>query len=206
LPERIQFFPCQSVAHVKYHWQMEITRLLCRAHEGDAEALQAVIPLVYEELKRLAASQLRREHAPVAIQTTVLVHEAYLRLTGARLPECENRSHFYGIAARVMRQVLVDMARARRSAKREGQTTPVTDSLKLIAPDDRAFLKLNDALSGLAAASPLKGRLIELRFFAGLTAEESAGLLEIPVHTVRREIRLAQAWLRRELAAEETPR
>ena len=185
---------------------MEITRLLGRAHEGDAEALQEVIPLVYDELKRLAASHLRHERGPATIQTTVLVHEAFLRLTGSRLPEFENRSHFYGIASRVMRQVLVEMARARRAAKRDGQNTPITESLKLMAPDDRTFLKLNDALDDLAVVSPLKCRLVELRFFAGLTAEESANLLDMSVHVVRREIRLAQAWLRRELAAEETPR
>jgi RNA polymerase sigma factor (TIGR02999 family) len=181
---------------------MEITDLLSRVQQGDADALNEVVPLVYQELKRLAASHLRHEHGNATIQTTVLVHEAFLRLTGSRLPEFQDRSHFYGIASRAMRQILVDMARARRSAKRDGQNTPMTDSLKLAAPNDQAFLKLNDALDGLAAASPLKGRLIELRYFAGLTAEESAQLLEMPAHTVRREIRLAQAWLRRELAVE----
>jgi RNA polymerase sigma factor (TIGR02999 family) len=187
-------------------WQMEITGLLQRVNQGDAEALNAVVPMVYQELKRLAASHLRHEKGDVSIQTTVLVHEAYLRLTGSQLPECENRSHFYGVASRAMRQVLVDMARARHAAKREGQNSPLTDSLKVMAPNDSAFLRLNDALDDLAVASPLKGRLIELRFFVGLTAEESAEVLAMPVHTVRREIRLAQAWLRRELAEEETAR
>lgn len=183
---------------------MEITSLLSRVRQGDSGALNTLMPLVYEELKRLAASHLRRENANVTVQTTVLVHEAFLRLSGSRLPECENRSHFYGIASRAMRQILVDMARARRAAKRSGQNTPMTDSLKLIAPNDDAFLKLNDALDGLAAVSPLKSQLIELRYFGGLTAEESAALLEMPAHTVRREIRLAQAWLRCELSARET--
>lgn len=186
--------------------QMEITRLLHRVHEGDPEALNALVPMVYEELKRLAASHLRHEKGNVTVETTVLVHEAFLRLTGSRLPECENRSHFYGIAARVMRQVLVDRARARHAAKREGKSFPVTESLKLAAPNDAAFLRLNDALDGLKIASPLKSRLIELRFFVGLTAEESANALGMPVNTVRREIRLAQAWLRRELSAEEAAR
>jgi RNA polymerase sigma factor (TIGR02999 family) len=183
---------------------MEITSLLSRVHKGDSEALNTLIPLVYEELKRLAASHLRRESANLTIQTTALVHEAFLRLAGSNLPQCENRSHFYGIASRAMRQILVDMARARRAAKRDGQNVPMTDSLKLMAPNDVAFLKLNDALDDLAAVSPLKSRLIELRYFGGLTAEESADLLEMPAHTVRREIRLAQAWLRREIAAQET--
>ena len=103
-----------------------------------------------------------------------------------------------------MRQILIDMARSRHAVKRDGQKIPMTDSLKLMAPNDAALLKLNDALDTLAAASPLKGKLIELRYFGGLTAEESAELLQMPVHTVRREIRLAQAWLRRELSAEKT--
>ncbi len=181
---------------------MEITGLLSRAHQGDSEALNVMMPLVYAELKRLAASHLRHERPSATIQTTVLVHEAFLRLTGSRLPEFENRSHFYGVASHAMRQVLVDMARARRSAKRDGLKVPMTDSLKLVAPNDQAFLKLNDALDTLSSASPLKARLIELRYFGGLTAEESADMLGMPAHTVRREIRLAQAWLRTELAAE----
>ena len=184
--------------------RMEITSLLSRVHQGDSEALNTLIPLVYEELKRLAASHLRRENANLTIQTTALVHEAFLRLSGSRLPECENRSHFYGIASHAMRQILIDMARSRHAVKRDGQKIPMTDSLKLMAPNDAALLKLNDALDTLAAASPLKGKLIELRYFGGLTAEESAELLQMPVHTVRREIRLAQAWLRRELSAEKT--
>ena len=183
---------------------MEITSLLSRVHQGDSEALNTLIPLVYEELKRLAASHLRRENANVTIQTTALVHEAFLRLSGSRLPECENRSHFYGIASHAMRQILIDMARSRHAVKRDGQKIPMTDSLNLMAPNDAALLKLNDALDTLAAASPLKGKLIELRYFGGLTAEESAELLQMPVHTVRREIRLAQAWLRREMSAAET--
>jgi RNA polymerase sigma-70 factor (ECF subfamily) len=182
--------------------KVEITQLLHRVHLGDVDALNAVVPMVYRELKRLAASHLRHEKGPVTMQTTALVHEAFLRLAGSRLPECENRSHFYGIAARVMRQVLVDTARRRRTAKRGSAVeTPLTDSLKLIAPNDHTFLMLNDALDSLAATSPVKGRLIELRFFAGLTAEESADVLAMPVGTVRRELRLAQAWLRHELGA-----
>ncbi len=180
---------------------MEITDLLRRAHDGDDDALKAVIPLVYDELKRLASSHLRRERSPGSVQTTVLVHEAFLRLAGSRLPACENRSHFFGIAARVMRQVLVDMARARRATKRgPGLELPLADLPDLGAPKDDAFLALDDALNRLAAESPVKGQVIDLRFFAGLTAEESAEALSLPVHTVRRELRLAKAWLHRELA------
>jgi RNA polymerase sigma-70 factor, ECF subfamily len=180
---------------------MEITDLLHRAHDGDSEALKAVIPLVYSELKSLASSHLRRERAPGSIQTTVLVHEAFLRLAGSRLPDCENRSHFFGLAARVMRQVLVDMARTRLAAKRgPGLEYPLAELPDVGATRDDAFLALDDALNRLAAESPLKGQVIELHFFAGLTAEESAEALSVPVHTVRRELRLAKAWLHNQLA------
>jgi RNA polymerase sigma factor (TIGR02999 family) len=180
---------------------MEITDLVRRAHAGDSDALNAVIPLVYNELKSLASSHIRREHSPVSIQTTVLVHEAFLRLAGSRLPECEDRSHFFGIAARVMRQVLVDMARTRRATKRgPGLECPLADLPEMGAQRDDAFLALDDALNRLAAESPLKGRLVELHFFAGLTAEESAEAVSLPVHKIHRELRLAKAWLRHELA------
>ena len=179
---------------------MEITELLRQAHSGDRQAFNMVVPLVYEELKHLAASHLRRQQNSALLQTTVLVHEAFLRLAGTSLPACESRSHFYGIASRVMRQVLVDFARSRLSLKRGGGfEQPFTDSVAHPFSNDEQFLVLNDALDRLSAESPLKGRLIEMRFFAGLTAEQSADVLSIKVHTVRRELRLAQAWLCREL-------
>ena len=184
---------------------MQVTDLLSRAHRGDSEALASVIPLVYDELKVLAASQLRRERGPVTVQPTALLHEAFLRIAGARLPDCENRVHFYGIAARIMRQVLVDMARSRRSAKRDRRLEcPLAESLATAAPDDMRFLAINDALDRLTSQSPLKGRLVELRFFAGLTAEESAPVVSLPVHSVRRELRLALAWLHQQLAQRPT--
>jgi RNA polymerase sigma-70 factor, ECF subfamily len=180
---------------------MEITDLLRRAHDGDAEALRTVIPLVYDELKSLASSHLRHEYSPESLETTGLVHEAFLRLAGSRIPDCENRSHFFGIAARVMRQVLVDSARSRHAAKRGQAVEPPLASLPdLGAPPDEMFLALDEALNRLAVESPLKGQLIELYFFAGLTAEESGEALSLPVHTVRRELRLAKAWLHNELS------
>jgi RNA polymerase sigma factor (TIGR02999 family) len=179
---------------------MEITELLRRAHEGDSESLKAVIPLVYEELKTLASSQLRREHFAKPVQTTVLVHEAFIRIAGSRLPECANRSHFFGIAARVMRQVLVDMARARQAEKRNaGLEVPLADLPDLGATQDSAFLALDEALNRLSIECPVKSRLIELHFFGGLTAQESADTLDLPVQTVRKELRLAKAWLSHEL-------
>jgi RNA polymerase sigma-70 factor (ECF subfamily) len=182
---------------------MQITDLLRRAHDGDAEALNAVVPLVYQELKQLAMGHLRHERAPATIEATALVHEAFLRMAGSPLPDFENRSHFYGIAARVMRQILVDLARSRHANKR-GHEFEVTLSgfEDLGAPSGDAFLALNDALDRLTQDQPLKGRLIELRFFAGLTAEESAAALSMPVHNVRRQLRLGLAWLRRELAGQ----
>jgi RNA polymerase sigma factor (TIGR02999 family) len=180
---------------------MEITDLLRRAHDGDSEALNTVIPLVYNELKSLASSHLRREHSAESIQTTALVHEAFLPLAGSRLPECENRSHFFGIAARVMRQVLVDTARTRHAAKRgPGLEYPLAELPELCAAQDETFLAFDDSLKRLAAESPLKCQLVELCFFAGLTAEESAQTLSLSVHTVRRELRLAKAWLHNDLA------
>jgi RNA polymerase sigma factor (TIGR02999 family) len=179
---------------------MEITDLLRRAHNGDADALETLIPLVYDELKRLASKHLHREYAAESIQTTVLVHEAFLRLAGKPLPECENRVHFFSIAARVMRRVLVDLARARRAAKRgAGIEAPLAELPGLGAQRDDKFLALDEALERLAAQSPLKGRLIELHYFAGLSTEEAAETLSIPVYTVRRELRLARAWLHNEL-------
>ena len=180
---------------------MEVTELLRRAHEGDPDALRTLIPIVYEELKRLASSQLRREHSDHSVQTTVLVHEAFLRIARSRLPDCENRSHFFGIAARVMRQVLVDLARARQAGKRgPGHEFSLAEIPDFGSPEDAAFLALNDALERLSIESPLKSRLIELRFFCGLTAEETAETVSLPLHVVRKEMRLARAWLVHELA------
>jgi RNA polymerase sigma-70 factor, ECF subfamily len=177
----------------------DITGLLQCANQGDSQALESLIPLVYGELKRLAASYMRRERDQASMQTTALVHEAYLRMTGMPLANCENRSHFYGIAARIMRQILVDQARARHAAKRTGEV------LMAEVPDVGSisggrFLELNEAIDRLTAESPVKGQLIELRYFAGLTAEQSADALEMPVNTVRKELRLAIAWLHSQLA------
>ncbi len=171
------------------------------ARDGDSEALNAVVPLVYQELKQLALGHLRRERASPAMEATALVHEAFLRMAGSPLPEFENRYHFYGIAARVMRQILVDMARSRQASKRGRELEVTLTGLEdLGAPAGDAFLVLNDALDRLAQEHPLKERLIELRFFAGLTAEESAEALAMPVHNARRQLRLGLAWLRRDLA------
>ena len=168
---------------------MEITDLLQQVHRGDQDALQTLIPLVYRELRKLAAGHLKRERGHAKpLETTALVHEAFLRLAKGRHPSYENRAHFYGIASRLMRQVLIDTARASSREKR-----------RAIEPD-QLLLKLDDALERLSRTDPRKVRLLEMRFFGGMTAEESATALEISVHAVRRELRVAQAWLHKELA------
>ena len=180
---------------------MQITRMLQRLQAGDQDAMHDVMPLVYDELKKLARSHLRRELGAVPLETTALVHEAFLKRAGGRHPSYENRAHFYGIASRLMRQVLVDTARARTAAKRAAaQEVPLADLPDVGSQPDRSLLAIDDALQRLEKTDPLKGQLIEMRYFAGMTAEESSMALSKPVHTVRRELRLAQAWLRKEMA------
>lgn len=180
---------------------MQITELLQRVHAGDSQALHTVIPLVYDELKRLAAGHLRREGKARPLDTTALVHEAFLRLAHGQQPSYENRSHFYGIASRLMRQVLVDMARARATLKRNPlQEVSMTDIPDLGRTPDDTLLVMDEAMNRLGRTDPVKVQLIEMRYFGGMTAEESAALLSLSVHVVRRELRLAQAWLHKELA------
>jgi len=179
---------------------MEITELLQRVHSGDRSALDAVIPLVYEELKKLAAAHLRRE-SNRPLETTALVHEAFLRMAHGQHATYENRSHFYGIASRLMRQILVDQARARASQKRGGlEEVEFAEIAELGRQADESILIMNEALERLGVTDPRKVELIEMRFFSGMTAEESAAALSISVHVVRHELRLAQAWLHREMA------
>jgi RNA polymerase sigma factor (TIGR02999 family) len=180
---------------------VEITELLQRVHEGDQQAMHAVMPLVYDQLKKLASAHLRREGKGRPLETTALVHEAFLRLSGGSHPSYENRSHFYAIASRLMRQVLVDSARSRAAAKRSASEEIQLAELPDIGRQpDKSLLAIDDALERLARDDPRKARLVEMRFFGGMTAEESAEVLAISVHIVRRELRLAQAWLRKEIA------
>jgi RNA polymerase sigma factor (TIGR02999 family) len=180
---------------------MEMTKLLQRLHAHDNDALHAVMPLVYTELKKLASAHLRGKARVLPLETTALVHEVFLKMARSEHPCYENRAHFYGVASRVMRQVLVDTARASFAEKRGAALqTAVTNLPDLGFQPERSTLALNDALQQLEKADALKGQLIEMRFFGGLTAEESAAALSMPVHAVRRELRLAQAWLGREMA------
>jgi RNA polymerase sigma-70 factor, ECF subfamily len=181
---------------------MQITQLLQRLEAGDRDAADAVIPLVYDELKKLARSHLRREARAVPLQTTALVHEAFLKLARGRHPSYENRAHFFGIASRLMRQVLVDTARARASEKRDAaKEVPLADIPDWGPQPDRSLLALDDALQLLESTDALRAQLIEMRYFGGMTAEETSAALSKPVHVVRRELRLAQAWLRKEMAS-----
>jgi RNA polymerase sigma factor (TIGR02999 family) len=180
---------------------MDITKLLQRVHEGDQRALDEVIPLVYSELKKLASAHLRREGRAAPLQTTALVHEAFLRLAGGRHPAYESRAHFYGIAARVMRQILVDSARARAAGKRNaGDEVELADVADPGIGTNEQLLAMDEALDRLEKIDAVKAALIDMRYFGGMTAGESAEALAIPVHVVRRELRLAQAWLRQELS------
>jgi len=181
---------------------MEITRLLQRLKGRDGPAMDDLMPLVYDELKKLARAHVRREaDAPLLYSTTTLVHEAFLKFAGGSHPLYENRAHFYGIASRLMRQILVDTARARHRIKRGfGLQAPLTSAPDPADSPSRSVLALHDALSALEAADPLKARVVEMRFFGGMTAEESSAALSLPLHVVRRELRLARAWLRAQLA------
>jgi RNA polymerase sigma factor (TIGR02999 family) len=182
-----------------------ITELLNQVKHGDRSALERLIPLIYAELRRIAGGCLRRERSAHTLQPTALVHEAYLRLIQQEQHDYKDRAHFYGIAGQVMRQVLVDHARSRNAVKRGGGVEKLAlDLEKLSISNERSevLLTLDDALHVLAEIDPLKAQLIEMRFFGGMTAEESGAMLGVPVPVVRRELRVAQAWLKRELGCD----
>jgi len=180
----------------------DITRLLADWQKGDHAALARLTPVVYDELRRLAKAYMRRERPGHTLQATALIHEAYVRLVGQRLPPMDGRTEFFGIVAHIMRQVLVDFARAHRAAKRgSGQKVTLDEALHLSATRSDDLLDLHEAIDRLAAFDSRKARVIELRYFGGLTREEVAGTLRLTVATVKRDLALAESWLRRELAA-----
>jgi RNA polymerase sigma factor (TIGR02999 family) len=178
-----------------------VTVLLQRFARGDQSALDQVLPIVYAELRRLAAGYLRNERPNHTLQPTALINEAYARLVGQSQPDFESRAHFVGVAAQIMRQILVDHARGRNAQKRGGdlERVQLNESIDSVVERPWAIIALDDALTELARMDPTKSRLIEMRFFGGFTAEESAELLQMSVSTVRRELRVAQAWLQREV-------
>lgn len=178
-----------------------VTELLVRWRSGDRDALQSLMPLVYDEMRRLAHRYLRRERPGHTLQSTALVHEAFVRLTGSAPPEWEDRAHFFGIAAHLMRQILVEYARSRNADKRGGAIVKLAidavnePSIKT----DLNIVALDDALNDLAKIDPQQSRVVELRFFSGLSIEDTAQVMGISESTVKRDWNTARVWLYREL-------
>ena len=183
----------------------EVTELLVKWSAGDADALEKLLSIVYAELRRMADHYLRREQSDHTLQATALVHEAYLRLVKAQGLEWQNREQFFGISANLMRQILVDHARTTRALKRGGKDSdlPLLDeSLTLSSKSDEDLLLLDEALDKLSALDAQAARIVELRYFAGLTIEETARVLQVSPMTVKREWATARAWLHREISGD----
>jgi RNA polymerase sigma-70 factor, ECF subfamily len=186
----------------------EITRLIRKLRDGDRSAYDCLIPIVYDELRRIAQRQLRHQRDGHALNTTALVHEAYLKLVDQACVACADRAHFFGIAARAMRQILVDHARKEATVKRGGRWLRVSFEEELLGVEERAemLLVLDEALSRLTSLNERLGQVVECRFFGGMTEEEVATALGLSERTVRREWRKARLWLYAELAEEVPPR
>jgi RNA polymerase sigma factor (TIGR02999 family) len=182
--------------------QADVTRMLVQLSSGDKNAVNQLMPLVYDELRRIAASHLRRERPGHTLQSTALVHEAYMRLIDQRSVEWRNRAHFFAIASRMIRRILVDHARGHQAAKR-GAGAPrlsLDEAIGVPGGRDLDLVALDDSLEALSKIDPDQSRLVELRYFAGLTIEETAEVMQISPATVSREWNAARAWLFRELS------
>jgi RNA polymerase sigma-70 factor (ECF subfamily) len=177
----------------------EVSRLLKEWATGNEQALDALTPLVYRELRQLAASYLRKEDPGHTLQPTALVHEAYLRLVDQKSPDWQGRSHFFGVAARLMRQILVDHARRRQAGKREGRRVSLEDVVSFQPERSRDIVALDSCLNALEKIDLRKSKAVELRYFAGLSMDEIAQTLDVSAVTVRRDLRMAEAWLLREM-------
>jgi RNA polymerase sigma factor (TIGR02999 family) len=179
-----------------------VTELLRNWSDGDKQAQEKLFQIVYQELHRQAARYLRREHAGLSLQTTDLIHEAYLRLIDQRHSEWKNRLHFFAIAATIMRHILVDHARSRQAAKRGGGDIrlQLEDAMVFLPGQDLDFVALDEALTRLATIDPQQTQIVELRFFSGLSVEETAKVLGVSDRTIKRDWKVAKAWLRRELS------
>ncbi len=179
----------------------EVTGLLLAWRRGEQAALEQLVPLVYAELRRVAHRRLGREPSDRTLQTTELVNEAYLRLIDARRVDWQNRAHFFAVAAQLMRRILVDSARSRQNLKRGGgaQKVSLDEALILSAERGRELVALDDALNALAATDARKSRVVELRYFGGLSVGETAEVLEVSADTVVRDWRFAKSWLAREM-------
>jgi RNA polymerase sigma-70 factor, ECF subfamily len=172
-----------------------VTLLLAEWANGNQKALDELTPFVYRELRQLAASYLRKERLNHTLQPTALVHEVYLRLVDQSNPNWQNRSHFYGVAARLMRQILVDHARRKRASKRAGVHVPLEQAVSFEPGRTRNLIALDVGLTALEKIDPRKCKAVELRYFGGLSTEEIAQTLEVSAMTVRRDLRMAEAWL-----------
>lgn len=181
--------------------QHDVTRLLVSWSNGNQQALEQLTPLVYAELRRLAGRYLRRERSDHTLQSTALVHEAFLRLVDQRDVRWQNRAHFFGVAAQIIRRILVDYARARQTAKRGSDACKLSldEAIGVAERRDMDLIALDDALEGLAEIDPQQARIVELRFFTGLSIEETAEVLGVSRATVNRDWVTAKAWLFREL-------
>jgi RNA polymerase sigma factor (TIGR02999 family) len=182
----------------------QVTKLLQDWRAGDREALDALIPFVYDELRRLAHHHLRDERPDHTLHSAALVHEAYFRMVGQELPKWESRAHFFGIAAHLMRQILVDYARRHRASKRGSGVSLLTLDDAMTVPQGKSMdvAALDDALTQLSEIDPRQSRVVELRFFAGLSVEETAEVMGIATATVQRDWTAARAWLHREMSRE----
>ena len=181
----------------------EVTQLLLAWNNGDQTALDRLMPVVYQELRRVASRHMRTENARHSLQATALVNEVYIRLVDQKQVNWQNRAHFFGAAAQIIRRILVDHARARHRQKRGGDVLQVTltDEIQISAPLDVDLLALDDALTRLAKLDPQQERIIEFRFFTGLSIEETAEALNISPATVKRDWISARAWLYREMTS-----
>ncbi|MCM3870690.1 MAG: sigma-70 family RNA polymerase sigma factor [Pyrinomonadaceae bacterium] len=181
----------------------EVSLLLSAWSDGDHAALDKLVPLVYDELHRLAHRYISRERPDNTLQTTALAHEAYLRLVDVKGVSWQNRAHFFAVAAQMMRRILVDLARARQNLKRGGGAQQVSlDGVLVASPErDSDMLALDEALSRLAALNPRQSQVVELRYFGGLTDEEVGEVVKVSPRTVRSDWRLAKVWLYRELSS-----
>lgn len=182
----------------------DVTHLLQRWSDGDRQALDRLVPLLYEHLRRLAHDRLRREEASPSLNTTALVHEAYIKLMDLRSARFRDRAHFLSMASRVMRCLLVDHARARHAAKRGGGAAAVelAEALWIPEPQAEAITELDEALQRLEAIDPRQSQILEQRYFGGLSLEETAEAVGLSLATVKRELRFARAWLAAELGSE----
>jgi RNA polymerase sigma factor (TIGR02999 family) len=185
----------------------DATELIQAWQQGDSDALNRIVPLLYDELRRIAHARLRSEPAGHLFQTTILVHEAYLRLVGLDRINLRNRAHLLALAARLMRQILVDQARRRNARKRGGdiRLTGLSDVTKAAEPVAVDVVALNDALDELTSLDPRVGRVVEVKFFAGLTIDETAEALAVSAATVERDWTVARAWLKQRLSTDTTP-